>query len=1219
MRRKAKLFRTLLAFAVACCLLVTTIGPIHALAEDYSKHWAAETIELLVTKGIVKGDSRGNINPDKNITRAEFVALVNRTLKLTDQGTDNFPDVSAGAWYNRDFAIAKKAEYIVGDGKGNANPEVNVTRAEVVTILYRVLKFSAKEETNKFSDNATFPAWSVAAINVLSTKKLVNGYPDGTFKALNAIRRCEAFTVIANLIKDGYIPEEEKGGDTKPPTTNPGGTSGTPGGSNGGSTDPASYYITIQASEGGTIVAGTSGSFSGGTTISLSANAHAGYEFVEWKSSGGGTFANANSTSTTFVTPSAAVTVTAQFRPRTGGAFTRGEWIQLLADKLHMNLTINEEDADVYPYDYFYADTEASPHGMAIEAAQAYGILPPPDSEGYEDPEQDIPLFFPNLVADREFAAYTTIMAMGYVSECTPLCDDAASLKYPNEAGLAIQQGFLTLIDHKFLPSTALSVSDKNLIFAKIDEINASTEIDTSDPHDDTEYVEGVIVESLALITDYTVTFNSDGTMLVVLASTPATRAIQTGNVFVLPPNPTYVTGIALKAISASEAANDKLEILCSKPEIYEVLADINYEGVVIGDGGSFVPSEGVVAEYNPNGSIEDEEGEYPLNINAGGSVSVPGTLSLAIANKKIADDVKVSGKVTVEIPNITCKVDANIGLFSVTLNELLVSITEKIKLTGSLEFTLAESGYELTNSLGNTRWVPGKVELGRLPIALGTTGLSVDIVFFYNVNAKGTASISYTVVSTQGIQVRNGATRVIREFTQSLDAISVKGSFKAGLGIALRLNALHLFDLIGVDAHAGLGISVSYTMHVTGTETMHCGDGTIYAYLTVELDTDTVLGLVIKTVYRATWSWDIFDENSSPYKLKIHLENMKKVPKCTFGVGSISGYVREAGSNRAIANARVSINHGSTTVKQMYASSTGQFSLSSINQGDYTLTVSATGYSTYSAVIKVVKNQTTYVETLLMVDRSNTGEGTISGNITNALSGAAVSAVSYVVRSGWNSSSGSSVASGVTTGNGYSIKLAPGNYTIEFSKDGFMTTNVNVAIVANTTSTKHVALAPEAGDPGDRTIRIILTWGAVPADLDSHMFGPTVNGASTFHTYYITKDYSAGEMIAALDRDDIDSYGPETTTIYQMNTSGLYGFYVHDYSNRASGNSVAMSNSGAQVRVFSGNLLIDTFNIPVGIGGTLWHVFDYDAATDTIVPFNTFSYSGVPSGRPSI
>lgn len=120
-------------------------------------------------------------------------------------------------------------------------------------------------------------------------------------------------------------------------------------------------------------------------------------------------------------------------------------------------------------------------------------------------------------------------------------------------------------------------------------------------------------------------------------------------------------------------------------------------------------------------------------------------------------------------------------------------------------------------------------------------------------------------------------------------------------------------------------------------------------------------------------------------------------------------------------------------------------------------------------------------------------------------------------------------------------------------------------------------------------------------------------DGSSRFHTYYSNKTYLYnGKKYADLDLDDTSSYGPETTTIYYKNGSGVYSFYVHDFTNRSWTNSSALAESGATVKVYEGSALKETYKVPSDIG-TVWHVFDYDAGTGALIPINTMSNQSSP------
>ena len=132
--------------------------------------------------------------------------------------------------------------------------------------------------------------------------------------------------------------------------------------------------------------------------------------------------------------------------------------------------------------------------------------------------------------------------------------------------------------------------------------------------------------------------------------------------------------------------------------------------------------------------------------------------------------------------------------------------------------------------------------------------------------------------------------------------------------------------------------------------------------------------------------------------------------------------------------------------------------------------------------------------------------------------------------------------------------------------------------------------------------IRIVLTWGSTPEDLDSHLVGPGIGlFADRFHIYFLQRSYyidnsyesDSKQFAADLNYDVTSSFGPEITTIHKM-TPGDYYFYVHDYSNDFSETSTAMAQSGAKVKVYynDSHKLQHTFTINSDSSGTYWNVF---------------------------
>lgn len=112
--------------------------------------------------------------------------------------------------------------------------------------------------------------------------------------------------------------------------------------------------------------------------------------------------------------------------------------------------------------------------------------------------------------------------------------------------------------------------------------------------------------------------------------------------------------------------------------------------------------------------------------------------------------------------------------------------------------------------------------------------------------------------------------------------------------------------------------------------------------------------------------------------------------------------------------------------------------------------------------------------------------------------------------------------------------------------------------------------------------MRVVLNWGATPADLDSHIVFPGN------HIYFSNMKGAD----ALLDVDDTTSYGPETITLQRKHDGEKYVYAVHDYSNRSNTNSSTLSNSGAKVFVYVGQTLIKTYYVPANKVGNLWTIF---------------------------
>lgn len=181
---------------------VMLLGGLPALGpKAQAADWAQEYLDQLASWGVMRGDIDGNLHSGRAITRAEFVTMVNRAYGYDRTGKTPFTDVSPGAWYADDIAIAYNMGYFSGTSATTASPDGNLTREQAALLLGRNMMLrSTAGEVLGFSDSRQFSEWSRSLIQAVAKAGVVNGYPDGTFRPQNQITRGEVASMLVQAI-----------------------------------------------------------------------------------------------------------------------------------------------------------------------------------------------------------------------------------------------------------------------------------------------------------------------------------------------------------------------------------------------------------------------------------------------------------------------------------------------------------------------------------------------------------------------------------------------------------------------------------------------------------------------------------------------------------------------------------------------------------------------------------------------------------------------------------------------------------------------------------------------------------------------------------------------------------------------------------------------------------------------------------------------------------
>ena len=204
---KQKTTKRAMSMALAVAL---SLAPVQAMAAtDVSGHWAEKVIKQWQDKGLISGYEDGTFKPNNNITRAEFVLILNNAMGFEKKGTVSFKDVKDNDWFKNAVAIAVGEGYTSGYQDGTFKPNATITRAEAAVMIAKAAGLENNEaETFKFSDNGSIPAWACGSVGAVVKAGYMSGYPDGTFGAIKSITRAEAVSSLNRMLLDAEENQE---------------------------------------------------------------------------------------------------------------------------------------------------------------------------------------------------------------------------------------------------------------------------------------------------------------------------------------------------------------------------------------------------------------------------------------------------------------------------------------------------------------------------------------------------------------------------------------------------------------------------------------------------------------------------------------------------------------------------------------------------------------------------------------------------------------------------------------------------------------------------------------------------------------------------------------------------------------------------------------------------------------------------------------------------
>ncbi|HFU7089592.1 TPA: S-layer homology domain-containing protein [Bacillus cereus] len=199
---KTNSYKKVIAGTMTAAMVAGVVSPVAAAGKTFPDvqpgSWSAEYIDYLVAKKAIEGKPDGTFAPTEAIDRASAAKIMAITLGLEvkDGAKPTFKDAQ-DSWAAKYIAAVEKAGVIQGDGTGNFNPNNQINRASMASMIVKAYKLDGKvsgQLETKFFDLKDH--WGEKDANILVALGITNGTGNG-WEPDKSVTRAEAAKFIA--------------------------------------------------------------------------------------------------------------------------------------------------------------------------------------------------------------------------------------------------------------------------------------------------------------------------------------------------------------------------------------------------------------------------------------------------------------------------------------------------------------------------------------------------------------------------------------------------------------------------------------------------------------------------------------------------------------------------------------------------------------------------------------------------------------------------------------------------------------------------------------------------------------------------------------------------------------------------------------------------------------------------------------------------------------
>lgn len=179
---------------------------------DVANHWAKDAVNDMGSRMVIEGAGNGLFYPDRDMTRAEFAAIIVRALGLKpENGTSVFLDVKESDWYSSAVHTAYAYGLVDGFDDGTFRPNDKVTREQAMVILSKAMTItglkaklpvrSADAVLRSYTDAADVSDWAQSSVADSVQAGIVSGRSGTALAPKDFITRAEVAAMVKRLLQ----------------------------------------------------------------------------------------------------------------------------------------------------------------------------------------------------------------------------------------------------------------------------------------------------------------------------------------------------------------------------------------------------------------------------------------------------------------------------------------------------------------------------------------------------------------------------------------------------------------------------------------------------------------------------------------------------------------------------------------------------------------------------------------------------------------------------------------------------------------------------------------------------------------------------------------------------------------------------------------------------------------------------------------------------------